>query len=1040
MRRWSAPPDFLYVADAKLCSSEAMGHIAAHGGRFVTIVPHGRREDTWFRDWAQTHAPVWTEADRRPGAREGDPERIWRTFEAPAPSVDGYRVIWVHSSGQGRPRRRSPRRPHRGRARRDRRGRRPACPAPRPGCRTRVAAEQAATTALTAAGATRWVGFTRSPKSTEVAYRQERRGRPGTSTRYRRSEKPVFTITAAVNAETVAYDAVTDGCFPLITNDRQMTPAEVLAAYRYQPNLERRNHILKGPQQVAPVCLETAHRIEALLLCHFLAMLTEALIEREIRTAMKAAGLTGIPLYPELRNCTAPSADRILEIFTDIQRHHLIHDDTIVQTFEPELTPLQQQVLDLLHVPTSVYTADRRTPEVGAPYRQREVRNVRCAQVRAAFEDPLPARTSRPLQLDGQRPAGRWGAAGLHRHLEAGRIPGRRPLPDVADHWVTLDRGDTEPVRLWSHLIAALARSDPTVGARSLAALRASPGRVIDAVLPVLFDELTEGDRNVVIILDDYHLAENPDVNAQVEAFLRYRPARVQLVVASRSDPALGVPRLRACGELVEVRADSLRFQVSELAGFFEGMRVTGLTDAEALRLAERTGGWPAPLRLAALLIPEHDRDAFIDSFTGGTRQVVDYLTGDVLDLVDPAKKEFLLQVCVLDRMNGPLCDAVIATSGSGQVLADLERANLFVSVDAAGQWYQQHQLFAEALRLELVRTRPELVPVLHGRAAAWFAGIGDLETATDHAIAARDLPLASQLVAAQLQPMVSIGRSATVRRWLSTLSWPQAQLDPELALVRATAACLDNNIEQALQHLQVARTGPADLLDAAGLALGLRADLLEAVFGAMDIGRAEQAARRALAAAPSPVYEGSALAGLGQALYLKGLTRQAVAPLGQAVGQIPDANPLLLAVAVGNLALAESALATSTSRADPMLDHVLVLLSRIGADRTPAGAIIHLARGERDRRGRRSAVGGGDVPADDRDSAGQPTKRLACQRLPAAGGGSSTARRTDAGRDRPRSRGRDPQPAARPREPGGPIGAPARAHGQAATSRFGIW
>ena len=525
--------------------------------------------------------------------------------------------------------------------------------------------------------------------------------------------------------------------------------------------------------------------------------------------------------------------------------------------------------------------------------------------------------------------------------------------------WVTLDRGDTEPVRLWSHLIAALARSDPTIGARSLAALRASPGRVIDAVLPVLFDELTEGDRNVVIILDDYHLAENPDVNAQVEAFLRYRPARVQLVVASRSDPALGVPRLRACGELVEVRADSLRFQVSELAGFFEGMRVTGLTDAEALRLAERTGGWPAPLRLAALLIPEHDRDAFIDSFTGGTRQVVDYLTGDVLDVVDPAMKEFLLQVCVLDRMNGPLCDAVIATSGSGQVLADLERSNLFVSVDAAGQWYQQHQLFAEALRLELVRTRPELVPVLHGRAAAWFAGIGDLESATDHAIAARDLPLASQLLAAQLQPMVSIGRSATVRRWLSTLSWPQAQLDPELALVRATAACLDNNIEQALQHLQVARTGPADLLDAAGLALGLRADLLEAVFGAMDIGRAEQAARRALAAAPSPVYEGSALAGLGQALYLKGLTREAIAPLGQAVGQIPDANPLLLAVAVGNLALAESALATSTSRADPMLDHVLVLLSRIGADRTPAGAIIHLARGERDRRGGdlRSAV-----------------------------------------------------------------------------------
>ncbi|MGH3948439.1 MAG: hypothetical protein ACRDSE_04855 [Pseudonocardiaceae bacterium] len=123
------------------------------------------------------------------------------------------------------------------------------------------------------------------------------------------------------------------------------------------PYLERRNHILKGPQQVAPVYLETGHRIEAILLCHFLAMLTEALIERELRNSMKAAGLTGIPLYPELRDCPAPSADRILEIFHGIQRHHLTSGDRAVQTFEPTLTPLQQQVLNLLQIPTSAYPA-----------------------------------------------------------------------------------------------------------------------------------------------------------------------------------------------------------------------------------------------------------------------------------------------------------------------------------------------------------------------------------------------------------------------------------------------------------------------------------------------------------------------------------------------------------------------------------------------------------------------------------------------------------------------------------------------------------
>jgi len=349
-------PGFLYVADSKLCFKEAMGHIHRHGGRFVTVIPHGRREDTWFRDWAQTHAPAWEEARRCAGRRQDDPDRVWRTFEAPTPSADGYRVIWVHSTAKAA-------RDAAGRAARIEAGLAAVenvadrLSSPKSRLKTPVAAEEAATAALTKAGATRWGDFTVA-ESTQETYRQERRGRPGTQTRYRRTEKPVFTLTAKVRAEAVTYDAATDGCFPLVTNDKEMTPADVLAAYRYQPNLERRNHILKGPQEVAPVYLETPHRIEALLLCHFLAMLTEALIEREIRAAMKAQGLTGIPLYPELRNCPAPSAPRILEIFTGLQRHQLHAGHDVVQVFEPELTPLQHQVLDLLHVPATVYTAN----------------------------------------------------------------------------------------------------------------------------------------------------------------------------------------------------------------------------------------------------------------------------------------------------------------------------------------------------------------------------------------------------------------------------------------------------------------------------------------------------------------------------------------------------------------------------------------------------------------------------------------------------------------------------------------------------------
>jgi hypothetical protein len=237
-------PDFLYVADSKLCSQEAMRHIHSHHGRFVTIVPHARTEDTWFRNLAQTHAPDWTEARRAPGTRAADPDRLWRTFQAPAPSVDGYRVIWVHSSGK---------------AARDaaaRAGRIEAgltaieavairLASPKTRLKTRIAAEAAATTALQSVGAARWVGFSIT-ETLEVDHRQEKRGRPGANTRYRRTEKTVFSITANIEATKVSYDAVTDGCFPLITNDTKMTGAEVLAAYHYQPNLERRNTCSKG--------------------------------------------------------------------------------------------------------------------------------------------------------------------------------------------------------------------------------------------------------------------------------------------------------------------------------------------------------------------------------------------------------------------------------------------------------------------------------------------------------------------------------------------------------------------------------------------------------------------------------------------------------------------------------------------------------------------------------------------------------------------------------------------------------------------------
>ncbi|WP_448070759.1 IS1634 family transposase [Georgenia yuyongxinii] len=346
--------DFLYVADSKLCSRKAMGHIASNHGRFVTVMPRSRAEDGAFRKHLQTHAPVWTEAFRRPGKRLGDLDEVYSTTPAPLPSVEGYRIVWVHSTAK---------------ASRDAQARAGRIDAgvtaiealeaklsgPRSRFKTRVTVEQAAAEALARTGADRWVSVTVS-ETTSKTYKQARAGRPGPNTSYREVSSTRFTLSHDIRLEPIRYDAASDGCFPLITNDRVLSDADVLSAYRYQPNLERRHHLLKSVQDAAPVLLHSPARIEALFCCQFLALLISALIEREVRTGMQHADLTKIRIYPEFRNCTSPSTERILEIFATVSRHQLHHDGVLLQTFHPDLNVQQQQVLELMNLAPSVYT------------------------------------------------------------------------------------------------------------------------------------------------------------------------------------------------------------------------------------------------------------------------------------------------------------------------------------------------------------------------------------------------------------------------------------------------------------------------------------------------------------------------------------------------------------------------------------------------------------------------------------------------------------------------------------------------------------
>jgi len=345
--------DFLYVADSKLATHEQMTHICSRGGRFVSVLPRSRAEDAQIRAWAQTHAFAWAEAARKPGRRKRDPDDVWSVAPAPIPTAEGYRIVWVRSSQKLT---------RDAESRRDRIQRGVAAleeiqaklHGPRARMRDRIAIEQAAQRALAATGAQRWITFDIAQR-TEESFRQEKRGRPGKDTRYRRIEKTRFELSFKIDEDKVAYDARTDGCFPLVSCDRNLTDAEVLATYRYQPNLEKRHHELKSVLELAPIRLHSPARIEALACCEFIALLCQCLIEREIRRSMAHQQITALPLYHEARAATAPTAPRIFDLFTDTRRDLLLRHGELVQVFEPQLSDLQRHVLDLLGVPERAY-------------------------------------------------------------------------------------------------------------------------------------------------------------------------------------------------------------------------------------------------------------------------------------------------------------------------------------------------------------------------------------------------------------------------------------------------------------------------------------------------------------------------------------------------------------------------------------------------------------------------------------------------------------------------------------------------------------
>jgi transposase len=347
--------DFIYVADSKLATYENMSYIARRGGRFLSVLPSTRGEDKAFRQSLLTGTVEWEEVDRRCDENGVLVDTV-RSAKQPAMSSDGYRLLWFHSSRKVELDRQA-------RANRVRRaiGELSSLRLKLRSPRTRYTEEsqvaKAVAKCLAEVGATEWMTVEIRPEEREV-FHQDRPGRPGANTKYRKEVKKRFDIRFDENRPAIEEAEKQDGVFPLVTNDRGLSVKDVLLTYKRQSQVEKRFSQLKTQFQVAPVFLKSVHRVVALLTIYYLALLVQALLEREIRRAMRESGTDSLPLYPEDRECKAPTTRRIIDLFENIQLHELRtpRRGSPIR-FPTELSPLQRTVLRLLRVPETDYDA-----------------------------------------------------------------------------------------------------------------------------------------------------------------------------------------------------------------------------------------------------------------------------------------------------------------------------------------------------------------------------------------------------------------------------------------------------------------------------------------------------------------------------------------------------------------------------------------------------------------------------------------------------------------------------------------------------------
>jgi LuxR family maltose regulon positive regulatory protein len=389
--------------------------------------------------------------------------------------------------------------------------------------------------------------------------------------------------------------------------------------------------------------------------------------------------------------------------------------------------------------------------------------------------------------------------------------------------WLSLDKGDKDPIRFLTYVVAALQTIVPKIGAGTLRLLQSPQSPSFESILTTLVNEIATLPDNIILVLDDYHLIDAKPVDHALAFLLEHLPPQIHLVIATREDPHLPLARIRARGQLTELRASDLRFTPSEAAEFLNQVMGLNLPGEDIAALETRTEGWIVGLQFAAISMQgRHDISSFIKSFTGSHHFVLDYLIEEILQQQPKSVQDFLLRTSILDRLCGDLCDAVLLSPvGSGQAtLETIERANLFIlPLDNERCWYRYHHLFADLLRQRLHERPPSpekkahsLVNELHLRASLWYENNGLEIEAFQHAAAANDIERAARLVEGEGMPLQYRGAMTPVMDWLASLPTTVLDARPSLWVMYASALTMVSEtisgVEQKLQAAESALQG----------------------------------------------------------------------------------------------------------------------------------------------------------------------------------------------------------------------------------------